>query len=146
MPYSKIRYFGCSYASFLRALKDGVDRESEKYCIHIRADDQLFVVHREPPRDARDAIVTFSLSVKFATIKSAGDFKDHREIHPRQSGDFDLRSTDRKTVVFAHQRLDVSNDHGVRNCPEVRRVLQDSGKVLAVLQQYFIDRHSMIDF
>ena len=46
----------------------------------------------------------------------------------------DLRSTDRKTVVFAHQRLDVSNDHGVKNCPEVRGVLQDSGKVLAVLQ------------
>jgi alkaline phosphatase len=58
----------------------------------------------------------------------------------------DLRSTDRKTVVFAHQRLDVSNDHGVKNCPEVRGVLQDSGKVLAVLQQYFIDRHSVIDF
>lgn len=46
----------------------------------------------------------------------------------------DLRSNDRKTVVFAHQRLDVSNDHGVKNCPEVRGVLQDSGKVLAVLQ------------
>ena len=46
----------------------------------------------------------------------------------------DLKSTDRKTVVFAHQRLDVSNDHGVKNCPEVRRVLEDSGKVLAVLQ------------
>ena len=46
----------------------------------------------------------------------------------------DLRSTDRKTVVFAHQRLDVSNDHGVKNCPEVRGVLQESGKVLAVLQ------------
>ena len=46
----------------------------------------------------------------------------------------DLRSTDRKTVVFAHQRLDVSNDHGVKNGPDVRRVLQDSGKVLAVLQ------------
>lgn len=58
----------------------------------------------------------------------------------------DLRSTDRKTVVFAHQRLDVSNDHGVKNCPEVRGVLQDSGKVLAVLKQYFIDRHSVIDF
>jgi len=46
----------------------------------------------------------------------------------------DLRSTNRKTVVFAHQRLDVSNAHGVKNCPEVRGVLQDSGKVLAVLQ------------
>jgi alkaline phosphatase len=26
-------------------------------------------------------------------------------------------------VVFAHQRLDVSNDHGVKNCPDVRKVL-----------------------
>lgn len=46
----------------------------------------------------------------------------------------DLKSTTRKTVVFAHQRLDVSNDHGVRNCPEVRKILEESGKVLAVFQ------------
>jgi len=46
----------------------------------------------------------------------------------------DLKSTDRKTVIFAHQRLDVSNDHGVKNGPEVRSILEDSGKVLTVLQ------------
>ena len=46
----------------------------------------------------------------------------------------DLKTTSKKTVVFAHQRLDVSNDHGVKNCPEVRKVFEESGKVLAVFQ------------
>jgi predicted phosphodiesterase len=46
----------------------------------------------------------------------------------------DLKATDKKTVVFAHQRLDVSNDHGVKNCPEVRRLFEESAKVLAVFQ------------
>ncbi len=46
----------------------------------------------------------------------------------------DLKSTSKKTVVFAHQRLDVSNDHGVKNCPDVRKVFEESGKVLAVFQ------------
>ncbi|WP_373653859.1 MULTISPECIES: metallophosphoesterase family protein [unclassified Schlesneria] len=46
----------------------------------------------------------------------------------------DLKGTQKKTVVFAHQRLDVSNDHGVKNGPEVRQVLEQSGKVLAVFQ------------
>lgn len=46
----------------------------------------------------------------------------------------DLESTTRPTIVFAHQRLDVSNSHGVKNCSEVRKVLETSGKVLAVFQ------------
>ena len=46
----------------------------------------------------------------------------------------DLQATDKKTVVFAHQRLDVSNQHGVKNGAQVRRVLEASGKVLAVFQ------------
>jgi alkaline phosphatase len=46
----------------------------------------------------------------------------------------DLKSTTKKTVVFAHQRLDVSNHYGVKNCADVRKVLEDSGKVLAVFQ------------
>lgn len=46
----------------------------------------------------------------------------------------DLESTTRPTIVFAHQRLDVSNSHGVKNCAEVRKVLETSGKVLAVFQ------------
>ena len=46
----------------------------------------------------------------------------------------DLKSTGKKSIVFAHQRLDVSNDHGVKNCPELRTIFEDSGKVLAVFQ------------
>lgn len=39
-----------------------------------------------------------------------------------------------QVVVFAHQRLDVANDHGIRNAPAVRALLEASGKVLAVFQ------------
>ena len=46
----------------------------------------------------------------------------------------DLNSTTKKTIVFAHQRLDVNNHYGVKNAAEVRRVLEKSGKVLAVFQ------------
>lgn len=46
----------------------------------------------------------------------------------------DLKSAAGKTIVFAHQRLDVQNDHGVKNCAQVRKVLEESGKVLAVFQ------------
>lgn len=46
----------------------------------------------------------------------------------------DLRSTERKTVVFAHQRLDVADAHGVKNSPDVQKVLEESQKVLAVFQ------------
>jgi len=46
----------------------------------------------------------------------------------------DLKNTTKKTVVFAHQRLDVSNHYGVKNAVEVRKVLEESGNVLAVFQ------------
>ena len=46
----------------------------------------------------------------------------------------DLKSTSKQTIIFAHQRLDVSNDHGVRNCIDVRKSLEESGNVLAVFQ------------
>lgn len=49
----------------------------------------------------------------------------------------DLKATDKKTVVFIHQRLDVENNYGVKNAPQVRSVLEDSGKVLAVLQGHY---------
>jgi predicted phosphodiesterase len=46
----------------------------------------------------------------------------------------DLAQTSKQTVVFAHQRLDLSNHYGVKNAPEVRKVLEQSGKVLTVFQ------------
>jgi alkaline phosphatase len=48
--------------------------------------------------------------------------------------DADLKATDKKVIIFAHQRLDVSNNHGVRNNAAVRTVLESSGNVLAVFQ------------
>ncbi len=45
----------------------------------------------------------------------------------------DLNATSKQTIVFAHQRLDVRNDYGVKNAADVRAVLE-SGDVLAVLQ------------
>ena len=47
----------------------------------------------------------------------------------------DLAATKKKTVVFIHQTLDdEKGSHGVKNAPQVRRVLEKSGKVLAVFQ------------
>jgi predicted phosphodiesterase len=46
----------------------------------------------------------------------------------------DLQSARQPTIVFVHQRLDVSNSHGVKNCSEVRKVFEASGNVLAVFQ------------
>ncbi|MBP3957018.1 metallophosphoesterase [Gemmata sp. G18] len=46
----------------------------------------------------------------------------------------DLKGTDKPVVVFAHQRLDVANDYGVKNAADVRKVLEGSKKVRAVFQ------------
>jgi alkaline phosphatase len=46
----------------------------------------------------------------------------------------DLKATARPTVVFAHQRLDVGKPYGVKNAPEIRKILEGSGRVLAVFQ------------
>ena len=46
----------------------------------------------------------------------------------------DLQSTELPVIVFAHQRLDVSNNHGVRNNAEVRKILEARGNVKAVFQ------------
>ena len=46
----------------------------------------------------------------------------------------DLKSTPKKTILFVHQRLDVRASYSVKNAAAVRKVLEDSGKVLAVFQ------------
>lgn len=46
----------------------------------------------------------------------------------------DLRKTGKPTVIFAHQRLDLENNYAVKSSPEVRRILEGSGRVLAVFQ------------
>ncbi len=49
----------------------------------------------------------------------------------------DLEKTPHKTISFIHQRLDVEGPYGVKNAAEVRRVLEKSGKVLAVFQGHY---------
>jgi predicted phosphohydrolase len=44
------------------------------------------------------------------------------------------KKKNKKVIVFAHQRLDVENSHGVNNAPDVRKILEASGHVLAVFQ------------
>jgi hypothetical protein len=46
----------------------------------------------------------------------------------------DLQATSKPVVVFAHQRLDVSTNHGVKNNAQVRSILESAGNVLAVFQ------------
>jgi alkaline phosphatase len=49
----------------------------------------------------------------------------------------DLKRTPHKSLVFLHQRLDTGSPYGVKNAPEIRKILEESGKVLAVLQGYY---------
>jgi 3',5'-cyclic AMP phosphodiesterase CpdA len=46
----------------------------------------------------------------------------------------DLKKAEGKTIVFAHQRLDVTKQHSVKNAESVRKVLEGAGKVAAVFQ------------
>jgi alkaline phosphatase len=46
----------------------------------------------------------------------------------------DLKATEHKTIVFAHQRLDETKQHSVKNAAAARKILEASGKVLAVFQ------------
>lgn len=46
----------------------------------------------------------------------------------------DLAATTRKTIVFAHQRLDVGSPYGVKNAAEIRSIFAKSDNVVAVFQ------------
>jgi predicted phosphohydrolase len=46
----------------------------------------------------------------------------------------DLKAATGPTIVFAHQRLDVTPQHSVKNAAAIRKLLEASGKVRAVFQ------------
>jgi alkaline phosphatase len=46
----------------------------------------------------------------------------------------DLKKTGKPTIVFAHHRLDVGGSYGVRSAAKVRKIFEESGRVLAVFQ------------
>ena len=57
----------------------------------------------------------------------------------------DLAATEHKTIIFVHQRLDVEGSYGVKNANQVRKILEQSGKVLAVFQGHnHVNDHKLI--
>ena len=57
----------------------------------------------------------------------------------------DLSKSNLPTLVFTHQRLDVSNHYGVKSGPEVRKILENSDQVVAVFQGHnHINEHKEI--
>lgn len=46
----------------------------------------------------------------------------------------DLKTTSKPTILFVHQRLDVSGHYGIHSAPAVREILEKSDKVFAVFQ------------
>jgi predicted phosphodiesterase len=58
----------------------------------------------------------------------------------------DLAATAKTVIVFVHQLLDGDDVHCVKNAPQVRQLLQASGKVLAVFQgHYHAGKYSRIE-
>ncbi len=49
----------------------------------------------------------------------------------------DLDSTSKKTIAFVHQRLDVEGHYGIKSAQAVRKILEQSGKVIAVFQGHY---------
>ena len=49
----------------------------------------------------------------------------------------DLRAAKGRVIVFVHQRMDVQNDYGVKSAPAVRKILENSSKVSAVIQGHY---------
>ena len=63
-PYAAMcQTLGCSYADFLKPLREAAERESAKYGRQVPDDDQYFVMHRQPPRGDSPAILSFGLCV-----------------------------------------------------------------------------------
>ncbi len=46
----------------------------------------------------------------------------------------DLAASSRPVIVFVHQQLDGTGNHSVKNATEVRQIMQESEKVIAVFQ------------
>jgi hypothetical protein len=62
-PYAAMcQTLGCRFATYLRALREAAERESQKYGRRVPACDQYFVLHRMPPRDDKEAVVWFTLA------------------------------------------------------------------------------------
>jgi len=63
---------------------------------------------------------------------------DSANIPPKQLAwlESDLKTTKLPTIIFTHQRLDLppTNRHAIKQCLDVRKILEGAGKILAVFQ------------
>lgn len=58
----------------------------------------------------------------------------------------DLNATSRQTFVFVHQRIDATGPYAIKSAAAVRKILEDSGKVLAVFQgHHHRNEHQVIN-
>ncbi len=63
------------------------------------------------------------------------DWRDSEiPLEQREWLEADLQGSDLLAIVFVHQRLDVETEYAVHSAPEVRRILERSRKVRAVIQ------------
>jgi len=58
----------------------------------------------------------------------------------------DLKATGKPTIVFIHHRTDIADPHAIKSGAEVRKILEESGQVLAVFQGHqHINAHNEIN-
>lgn len=73
VPYAAMcQTLGCRYADFLGPLREAAEQASRQYGRQLPADDQLFVMHRVPPRgvtgddgnlvEIKPAVISFTLA------------------------------------------------------------------------------------
>jgi hypothetical protein len=81
-PYAAMcQTLSCSYADFVRPLRDAARLASEQYSRHVPASDQYFVMHRVPPRyvtDKNERIVSIQPSV--ITFSLRNDVREQLEL------------------------------------------------------------------
>lgn len=70
---------GCRYADFKRALREAAERESRKYGREVRDDDQLFVMHRFPPRGVMGDDEDFTVKPAVISFTLCDDIRERLE-------------------------------------------------------------------
>ena len=88
-------------------------------------------------RDGRHFVVLDACFRKDGVAYGRGNFEWSESFIPEHELRFleeDLKSTPSEVIVFVHQRLDIEPPYGVFNAAEVRKILEQSGRVRAVFQ------------
>jgi len=118
------------------------------HCVHTLTKPEFLKVVGQPKSYYSFDMAGHHFVVLDACFRGDGTSYGRKNFHwtdaniPRAEAEWlraDLKATPHKTIVFLHQRLDVGGHYGVKNAPQIRKVLERSGKVLAVLQGHYHD-------